>query len=235
MTNIENQNTGGIIYILTNLAIPGYIKIGRTNTSVEQRVLELSRSTSIPLPFECCYAAEVQDVNKTEAGLHDAFGDHRVNPKREFFEIAPERVVAILRLLAIREVTPTKNLAVETKEDEAAIEAALKRRSAFNFRMVDIPAGSELAFIRDENIKCVVATDQKHVDYQGNIMSISSAAQKALGRKRLVQGPAYWTYGDEILDERRIRFEAGISYSNKEIEAAGDQWMQQEEEISIGK
>ncbi|PIR56854.1 MAG: hypothetical protein COU72_04030 [Parcubacteria group bacterium CG10_big_fil_rev_8_21_14_0_10_41_35] len=206
-SNNDIKNNSGIVYILTNEAMPGYVKIGKTNTSVEQRVLELSRSTSVPLPFECYYAARVSDVDQVEKAFHDAFGDHRKNPRREFFIIAPERVVAILRLLALEEITLSRDVGVESKEDALAIEIARNKRSAFNFRMVDIPAGAELKFIRDESIICTVAPDQKHIEFHGETTSLSSAAQKVLGYKWRVQGPAYWTYQGEILDERRIRLE----------------------------
>ena len=152
-----------IIYILTNEAMPGYVKIGKTTTSVEQRVLELSRSSAVPLPFECYYAAKVNDANKVEQAFHDAFGDHRVNPKREFFNIAPERIMAVLKLLALEDVTPLRNVGVESKEDAIALEKAKKRKSAFNFKMLDISAGAELKFIRDEKVTCIVAPDQKHL------------------------------------------------------------------------
>ena len=49
-----------IVYILTNESMPGYIKIGRTETSVPQRMSELDK-TSMPLPFQCYYAARVDD------------------------------------------------------------------------------------------------------------------------------------------------------------------------------
>jgi hypothetical protein len=201
------EDKAGIVYILTNEAMPGYVKIGKTTTSVKQRVLELSRSTSVPLPFECYYAARVADVSQVEKAFHDAFGDHRKNPKREFFVISPERVVAILKLLALEEVTPSRDIGVETKEDAIALEEARERRSAFNFEMVNIRAGSELKFIRDERITCRVAEDQKHVEFAGEIISLSLAAQRALGYKWQVQGPAYWTYNGEILDELRTRLE----------------------------
>lgn len=201
------EDKAGIVYILTNEAMPGYVKIGKTTTSVQQRVLELSRSTSVPLPFECYYAARVADVSQVEKAFHDAFGDHRKNPKREFFVISPERVVAILKLLALEEVTPSRDIGVETKEDAIALEEARERRSAFNFEMVNIRAGSELKFIRDERITCRVAEDQKHVEFAGEIISLSLAAQRALGYKWQVQGPAYWTYNGEILDELRTRLE----------------------------
>lgn len=217
--------------------MPGYVKIGKTNTSVEQRILELSRSSAVPLPFECYYAARVADVNRVEEAFHDAFGDHRINPKREFFKIAPERVVAILRLLSLEDVTPSRNVGVESKEDAVAIERARKNRSAFNFKMVNIPVGAELNFIRDEKVVCYVAADQKHVEFQGEIMSLSSAAQKALGSKWQVQGPAYWTYQGEILDELRTRLEEGEDDEPTpgEIEAAGDQWLSLQSDIKRGK
>lgn len=208
MPNETKQNeTGGVVYILINDAMPGYIKIGKTTTSVEQRILELSRSSAVPVPFECYFAARVADVSKIEEAFHDAFGDHRINPKREFFNIAPERVVSVLKLLALEDVTPSRDTGIESEDDAAAIEIARKRRSAFNFKMVNIPAGAELRLIRDESISCIVAPDQKHVIFHDEEMSLSSAAQKALEYKWQVQGPAYWTFNGEILDEIRNRVE----------------------------
>jgi len=224
-----------IIYILINGAMPGYIKIGKTNTSVEQRILELSRSSAVPLPFECRYAARVADANRVEEALHDAFGDHRINPRREFFKIAPERVVAILSVLSLEDVTPSHNIGVESKEDAVAIERVRKIRSAFNFKIVNIPAGTELNFIRDEKVVCHVAADQKHVEFHGEIMSLSLATQKALGSRWLVQGPAYWTYQGEILDEIRTRLEEGEEPTLEEIEAAGDAYIQNQIDQERGK
>ena len=51
-----------IIYVLTNEAMDGLVKIGRTTTSVEQRIRELD-NTSAPLPFQCFYAGVV-NANK---------------------------------------------------------------------------------------------------------------------------------------------------------------------------
>lgn len=199
----------GIVYILTNQAMPGYVKIGKTTTSVEQRILELSRSSAIPIPFECYYAAEVADVNQVERAFHDAFGDHRINPRREFFNIQPERIVAVLKLLTLKDVTPSQDAGVENREDAVALDVARKKRAAFNFQMASIPPGATLEFIRNESITCTVAADQKHVIFEGEEMSISAATQKALGITRPIQGPVYWLYNGEILDERRTRLEEG--------------------------
>jgi len=233
----KNKDGAGIVYILTNEAMPGYVKIGKTTTSVEQRMLELYRTTAVPLPFECYYAARVANMSEVEEALHDAFGDHRVNPRREFFSIAPERVVAVLRLLTIEEVTPSRTAGVESKEDVIALEKARKRRSAFNFKMLDIPAGAELKFIRDEKITCVVASDQKHVIFNNKEMSSSEAAAQVLKSKWWPAGSDYWTYDDEILSERRIRLEESEPTEEeiKAAEDAGDAWIENQIEQEKGK
>jgi len=231
---MDNQSKKGIVYVLSNVSMPGYIKIGKTTTSITQRILELSSSTSIPLPFECNYATEVDSMNEVEHALHDAFGDHRVNPRREFFKIAPERVIAVLRLLSTKDITPSIDAGIENKDDAEAIAIARKKRSAFNFKMVDIPPGAELMFIRDESIICTVSQDQKHVDFRGQTISVSKAASQALGHDYQVQGPAYWTYEGEILDEIRTRMEEEIP-TEEEIDAAGDEYIQNQIDISLGK
>lgn len=199
-----------IVYVLTNPAMPGYTKIGRTN-NLEQRIRGLD-TTSVPLPFECFYAATVKDAVFVERKLHDAFSDHRVRSNREFFEISPERVVAALELAAIENITPGQDF-VETKEDKAALDKARDRRSIFNFGMVQIPPGSILTFSRDENVTCQVV-DNRSVEFEGAVTSLSAAArtllQRAGGKLTAAQGSLYWEYEGEILEERRKRMEEEI-------------------------
>ena len=195
-----------IIYILTNEAMPGYVKIGKTSTSLEQRIRELSSSTSIPLPFTCFYACTVKDSTFVEHQLHDAFDDSRINPKREFFQIAPERVVSALKLAEIEDITPKKDF-VETKEDQEALHQARARRSTFKFSMADIPIDAELIFSRDETKKAKVV-DDRSVEYDCEITSLSTSAQKILGYDYGVAGTDYWMYDGETLDERRKRIKS---------------------------
>jgi T5orf172 domain len=61
-----------IVYVLTNEAMDGLVKIGRTTTSVEQRIKELD-NTSIPLPFQCFFAGEVTDAMKWFKPTRDQF------------------------------------------------------------------------------------------------------------------------------------------------------------------
>lgn len=194
-----------IIYLLTNEAMPGYVKVGRTTTSLEQRIKELSASTSVPLPFTCFYACLVTDSSFVEHQLHDAFDNNRVNPRREFFQIAPERIVAALKLAEIENITPKKDF-VESVEDQQALNQARTKRSVFNFKMADIPIGSELVFSRDENIKAKVI-DNRSVIVGGELTSLSHSAQKILDLSYPVSGTEYWMYEGETLDERRSRLE----------------------------
>ena len=71
----------GIIYVLTNPAMEGYVKVGRTNNLI-RRIRELD-NTSTPLPFECVFAVEVDNPEEVELLLHDAFADGRTRSTRE--------------------------------------------------------------------------------------------------------------------------------------------------------
>ena len=184
--------------------MPGYVKIGRT-TNLEQRIRELSASTSIPIPFTCFYACTVKDAQFVEHQLHDAFDNNRINPRREFFQIAPERVVSALKLAEIENITPKKDI-VENKEDQKALIETRKIREKFNFGMAKIPVGAELVFSRDESIKAKVI-DNHAVEYNGQKTSLSKSAQKILGYDYGVAGTDYWMYEGETLDERRKRLD----------------------------
>lgn len=226
-----------IVYLLINEAMPGYVKIGKTSTSLEQRIRELSSSTSIPLPFTCFYACTVENSAFVEHQLHDAFGDNRTNPRREFFQISPERVVSVLKLVEIENITP-KNDFVDNKEDQQALHLARARRSIFKFSMVDIPVGAELVFSRDETKKAKVINDRM-IEFDGEKTSLSLSAQKLLGYDYGVAGTDYWMYEEETLDERRRKFEEQEAIVeeaiSEEADRAGDEYMQQQADIARGK
>lgn len=197
-----------IVYVLINEAMPGYVKIGLTNGSLEERIRSLD-TTSVPLPFECFYAARVKNCREVEKLLHDAFLDHRIRSNREFFEISPERVVSAIKLAEVENVTPKKDF-VESEEDQKALNQAREKRSAFNFGMANIPIGAEIAFVNDENIKAKVVklSGKRSIEFNGELTSPSTAAQKILGYPYNVQGTVYWMYQGETLDERRRRLES---------------------------
>ena len=200
----------GIVYLLTNPVMPGLTKIGKTNINGLESRLQTLYNTSVPIPFHCFYACEVEDPDLVEKKLHNAFGDHRVNKKREFFEIDAERVKSVLELLAINDVTPSEEK-FEDADDKVAYEKASEIRSRINFKMLDIPIGSILTFSKDENIVATVVTNRT-IEYSGEETSISSSAADILTsqfgyKSRAVSGSDYWTFEGEKLWERRHRLE----------------------------
>lgn len=196
-----------IVYVLTNEAMPGIVKIGRTG-DVEQRIRSLD-TTALPLPYECHYAAQVADASETERILHALFSEHRVRSNREFFRLSPEKVFIALRLANHADVTP-RNGIFESKEEEQAVIQARARRSRIDLQAIDIPVGAVLLFSRDTKITCTVR-DNSQVEYQGSVMSLSRSALAILQGMGYgagsVSGSAYWMFDDETLDERRQRLE----------------------------
>lgn len=100
---VENGNTG-IVYVLSNLAMPGYLKLGRTN-NLERRMDDLY-TTGVPLPFICRYASLVEHPALVEQALHYAFSQYRVSHNREFFAgIALSEPVGCLKMCEIEDAT----------------------------------------------------------------------------------------------------------------------------------
>ena len=97
-----------IVYVLTNPAMPGLVKIGMTDRDDVQHRMRDLYTTGVPLPFECVIARKIEDraALDIETALHTAFGPNRVNASREFFQIDPEQVQALLRVMPGRDVTP---------------------------------------------------------------------------------------------------------------------------------
>ena len=194
------------VYILTNEAMPGYIKIGLTDKPVSERVLGLD-NTSVALPFQCYYAARVDNNQKIERALHTAFGDFRVRPNREFFKMDPYKVKAILEVLAIEDVTP-KNELVATAEDAQALRTVGIKAGRFRFSSAGIPIGATLNFVKDLNLISIVEEDS-WVVFEGVKHSLTTAALEALKKCGYnwssVQGPEYWLYNGESVGSLRAR------------------------------
>ncbi len=198
-----------IVYVLTNEAMPGLIKIGLTADSVEARLTALSSHTGVPLAFECYFAAEVKNGVRIEKTLHQLFAEYRLNPKREFFRLDPEKVVLAISIGEFREVTP--GIAQVEPEEQEALERVKARRPRIRLDAIGIKAGDVLHFSRDESILAIVAADGKVV-FEGETLSPSAAALKALhklGYKTpAASGSEHWMIDGELLDERRRRLEA---------------------------
>ena len=196
-----------IVYVLTNPSIPDIVKIGMTS-DLTTRMRSLYNS-SVPVPFECYFACTVNDMSFVEKQLHDGFDDFRVNPRREFFRIDPERVVSILKMVMIEDVTPKGDI-VEDEIDQRSLDKEKKVRGRFNFDMINVPVGSILTFVKDPTITSTVV-DKHKIKFEDEVHSLSSSTLKIVHRMgytwKQVSGPTYWMYEGEPLTERRSRME----------------------------
>lgn len=96
----------GYVYILINAAMPGFLKIGKTDRSSEQRAAELSAVTGVPARFEVAYETKVADNDAVEALIHELFSKHRPSRDREFFCVPLKDAIAALTEFAARFPVP---------------------------------------------------------------------------------------------------------------------------------
>ena len=212
----------GIIYILTNDAMPGYIKIGMTSGTIEKRMKELD-TTGVPLPFRCHYAVSVEDCKTKEKLIHDAFADHRRRNNREFFELAPERAVSILKALGGKEITTDNSMVGEggvLKDEDIRNDSDKKGKKQYDFAAVGIKPGAMLEFARPLKdgtvLKCTVndPTHKKKVSFNGVDYSLSELTRKIMKEHfginwKQYKGPDFFKYRGEILSERKSRMLGG--------------------------
>ncbi len=195
-----------IVYVLTNAAFPDYIKIGRT-TNLAQRLRALDNS-SVPLPFRCVYAIEVEDETVVERLVHSAFADHRTRSSREFFELDPQRAISALKLTGGRDVTPRGDVA-EDEEGVRALEKATRRpRRSYKFSDAGLQVGDIVSYVNNEEITAEVVSETK-VRFEGEEMSLSKSALRLLHRDgyewQTVNGWQYWSLDGETIAARLKR------------------------------
>lgn len=202
-----NDDSTGIVYVLTNPAMNGLVKIGKTlKKDVEARMKELY-TTGVPLPFKCEYACCV-DANiysDVEKAFHIAFNPYRINDNREFFRIDPEQAIALMKILdkGVNDVTSEVEAEISgllNQNDKNAIEKERKRRPNLNFIEMSIPIGSNLYYTLDLNLSCKVIGEKK-ILFNEQEMSLSALTNQLLGKSYGygVIPTKYWTYNGQLL------------------------------------
>ena len=198
---VTSDTEYGIVYVLTNPAMPGIVKIGKTSRgSVDARLNELY-STGVPVPFECAFAGRVSDETSVEKAFHLAFGPYRLNPKREFFQIEAEQAIALLELMTLEDVTPSLQAEADIVDTDAkAGSDRLKAmRPTQNFLEMGIPEGATLQFTQGEQT-CTILNGRR-VSYQGEETSLTALTKDLLGSTRPLRPAPYWLYKGKRLSE----------------------------------
>ena len=193
----------GIVYVLVNQAFENFTKIGRT-TNLEQRLKQLD-NTSVPLPFRCVYAIEVEDENQVEKLLHQTFADSRIRSNREFFEVNAHRVISAMKLTGGKNVTPKNDIAADEEGIDAIEKSAQKRRKTYSLLEAGLNIGDTIYYSNDETITGSVVSKNK-ILFEGKELSLSASALIALQRDgytwRTVNGWNFWMFENDTLAER---------------------------------
>ena len=106
--------SNGIVYILTNPCLDGWVKIGMTERNdIEKRLQELNSPTNIPLSYRCYAVYEVNNPLEVEKRIHSIIDrvddslhareqlDNGRIREREFFKISPETAYGVFKDIAI--------------------------------------------------------------------------------------------------------------------------------------
>ena len=192
----EKSGDHGIVYVLSNPAMPGMLKIGSTGRADVQERLRTLYSTGVPVPFQCEIARMVSAYQAVEGVLHTAFDPSRVNPRREFFEVSLGQVEAVLSLVDGDDVTPAiadqGEAAVDESSRVAATRLVRRKRPAMNFARMGIAVGEQVTCIETGDVADVVG--ETRVRFQGEVMSLTRATQLAHGLAPGSQPSPFWSY-----------------------------------------
>ncbi len=167
----------GYVYILTNPSFKeDWVKIGKSARPVDIRSKELD-NTAVPLPFEIFAPMKTCKYNEVEKLVHktiDRLTDLRIRQNREFFNVAPQMALDILRDIAKAIDDAEVILYHENKPvlNEVTIEAKKRevKRSRFRFSMCGIKIGEPITFI-PTGLEVKVASDDA-IEYEGSTLSV---------------------------------------------------------------
>ena len=158
----------GIVYILTNPCLDGWVKIGMTERNdIEHRLKELNTPTNIPLSYRCYAIYEVENPSEVEKRIHSIIDrvDESLHAReqlengrireREFFKISPETAYGIFKDIAaikgnpecLKLYTPTLQ---QTQEQELA--EGKTKRSNNSFKLLNIAVGEKLCTLCVEKL-----------------------------------------------------------------------------------
>jgi hypothetical protein len=136
--------TSGYLYLLSNPAMPGLIKIGKTTRDPAERVRELSSATGVPSPFVLLYSQPVANVDAAERFAHAELErrGHRHSSDREFFKAPTHEAVQVLLIAAQLESRSDTNEDASSSSDSITEDRETYGTRLFNLALEHLK-GSE--------------------------------------------------------------------------------------------
>ena len=140
----------GYVYCMTNEHMPGFVKVGYTDRTPEERLAEANADTwSIPC-WKCETSVRVRSPRDAEKAIHLLLGrdDGRISSRREFFSCPVDYVKMVFAILRTQNPEPTPQ-AVIMAEVNAAIATELRKSVSFSETPSPSPVGSATGPIRE--------------------------------------------------------------------------------------
>jgi len=216
------MSSKGIVYILTNPCLEGWVKIGMSDKDdIQDRLDELNTPSNIPLSFRAYAIYRVENPLAVEKSIHSIIDtinvklraieqkDNGRNRIREFFRISPEKAFEIFKQVAELRGDSDFLKMVEPNEEEQKIDEIIQqKRSRLNLKEIGIPNEATLNFVNDESITCVADIKNNKLIYEGASYSLSALAIKLLNEKcgwniKSIAGGSYFKYNGETLNDIR--------------------------------
>ena len=86
----------GFVYVLSNVAMPGIVKVGMTEKLAEDRASKL-HDTGVPLAFDVEFRSATSRIKAVETRSHAILASSRVAANREFFRATPAGAIAAVK------------------------------------------------------------------------------------------------------------------------------------------
>ena len=216
----DSQAQPGVVYVLSNAGMEGIVKIGRvrgiTLQDVRKRVGGLR--TGSPYPYNIEYASRVNDAVRAERTLHQIHNANRLREHgggSEWFAISVESARATFELAGLELLKEVDEPDVDEipTEPAATDSSPPTRRPPFTFDALGVPEGAELAYSPDENITClVVSQDPPKVNYEGTEMTLGGLTTQLYGSP--ASGLVRWKYNGKTL----YAIQQGLALESESVE-----------------
>ncbi|REG59297.1 T5orf172 domain-containing protein [Paraburkholderia sp. BL6669N2] len=117
----------GYVYVISNKAMPDYVKVGHTTRSPKERALELG-GTALPYPAVVEYSVFVDNARAVEFEVHRRLARVRANKGREWFRCS--RAKAVETIKASIGPAAQREHDREVEEQRARVQAKESKRQA---------------------------------------------------------------------------------------------------------
>jgi hypothetical protein len=206
--------TKGIVYILTNPCLDGWVKIGHTDKNdIQERLDTLNNQPNIPLSFRTYALYHVKDASRIEEtiqGLIDLIDpklraiESKENGKirkREFYRMTPDQAFAIFKKFAHGIGDEDSLELINPTIEDIEIETLLKgRRPKLNFYELGLEDGFELVLKENPQIVAKIISG-KLVEYEDKQYSLTALSKKLLHWQTDRQPAPYWLYNGKSLSD----------------------------------